>query len=197
MRTLAEELKRLGLVQEEKKPQLNKPFRTPEGPKKFAVYVKNQKTGEPKKVTFGDPDMEIKRDDPERRKNFRARHGCDNPGPKDKAKYWSCKFWSTPSVSKLLGQSVDEFGIPLLEDEENLLPEKEFLEMLDAIYQDRMTGGQGDEKKPSDFPIDAVLKGIASESEHTDDMVRAIEIAIDHLTADGVDYYDKLAEVEK
>ena len=45
------------------------------------------------KVTFGDPNMEIKRDDPARRASFRARHGCDNPGPKWKAKYWSCYQW--------------------------------------------------------------------------------------------------------
>ena len=61
---------------------LNKPFRTPKGPKKFSVYVKNEK-GNIVKVNFGDPNMEIKRDDPNRRKNFRARHQCDtNPGPK-------------------------------------------------------------------------------------------------------------------
>ncbi len=72
--------------------KLNKPFRTPGGPKKFSVYVKNDK-GNIVKVNFGDPNMEIKRDNPERRKNFRARHGCDNPGPKWKAKYWSCYQW--------------------------------------------------------------------------------------------------------
>lgn len=85
----------------EAEPQLNKPFRTPDGPKKFAVYVKNPGTGNRKKVTFGDPNMDIKRDNPERRKNFRARHGCDDPGPKTKAKYWSCKMWSTKPVSKV------------------------------------------------------------------------------------------------
>lgn len=79
---------------------LNKPFRTPDGPKKFAVYTKNDK-GTVVVVRFGDPDMEIKRDDHDRRKSFRARHGCDNPGPKWKARYWSCKFWSTTSVSNL------------------------------------------------------------------------------------------------
>ena len=73
---------------------LNKPFRTPGGPKKFSVYVKNDK-GNVVKVNFGDPNMEIKRDDPNRRKNFRARHNCDNPGPKTKARYWSCKMWQT------------------------------------------------------------------------------------------------------
>ena len=71
---------------------LNKPFRTPGGPKKFSVYVKNEK-GNVVKVNFGDPNMEIKRDDPNRRKNFRARHNCDNPGPKTKARYWSCRQW--------------------------------------------------------------------------------------------------------
>ena len=44
-------------------------------------------------LRFGDPKMSIKRDDPERRKNFRARHNCDNPGPKYKARYWSCYQW--------------------------------------------------------------------------------------------------------
>lgn len=77
------------------KKTLNKPFRTPKGPKKFAVYVKNEK-GNIVKVNFGDPNMEIKRDDPARRKSFRARHQCDtNPGPRWKARYWSCKFWQS------------------------------------------------------------------------------------------------------
>ena len=66
---------------------LNKPFRTPKGPKKFSVYVKNDK-GNVVKVNFGDPNMEIKRDDPERRKSYRARHNCDNPGRKWKADDW-------------------------------------------------------------------------------------------------------------
>jgi hypothetical protein len=84
--------------------RLNKPFRTPGGPKKFSVYVKNKK-GNIIKVNFGDPERSIKRDNPERRKNFRARHNCDSdPRAKDRttAKYWSCKFWSNPSVSSLL-----------------------------------------------------------------------------------------------
>ena len=72
--------------------ELNKPFRTSGESKKFAVYVKGPK-GNVVIVRFGDPNMEIKRDDPERRKNFRARHNCDNPGPKYKARYWSCHQW--------------------------------------------------------------------------------------------------------
>ena len=78
---------------------LNKPFRTPGGPKKFAVYVKNDK-GNVIKLGFGDPNLEIKRDDPDRRKAYRARHGCDNPGPKWKANYWSCN-WSWSSSKKV------------------------------------------------------------------------------------------------
>lgn len=75
-----------------RKVKLNDPFRTSGEKKKFGVYVKNEK-GNVVLVRFGDPNMEIKRDDPARRKSFRARHGCDNPGPKWKAKYWSCYQW--------------------------------------------------------------------------------------------------------
>lgn len=83
-----------------RKVELNNPMRS-DGPKKFKVYVKNDK-GNVVVVHFGDPDMEIKRDDPDRRKNFRARHNCDDPGPKWKARYWSCKFWSSKSVTDLI-----------------------------------------------------------------------------------------------
>jgi hypothetical protein len=75
-----------------RKVTLNKPFRTPDGPKKFSVYVKNDR-GNVVKVNFGDPNMEIKKDIPARRKSFRARMRCDNPGPKYKARYWACKSW--------------------------------------------------------------------------------------------------------
>ena len=69
--------------------------------KKYKVYVRNDK-GNVVKVEFGDPNMEIKRDDPGRRASFRARHNCDSPGPKYKARYWSCKFWSAKSVTDLM-----------------------------------------------------------------------------------------------
>ncbi len=75
-----------------RKVTLNKPFRTSGASKKFGVYTKNEK-GNVVLVRFGDPNMEIKRDDPERRKNFRSRHNCDSPGPKWKARYWSCRQW--------------------------------------------------------------------------------------------------------
>ena len=89
------------------KAPLNKPFRLPSGSKKkFGVYVKNDK-GNIVKVTFGDPNMSIKRDNPERRKAYRSRHGCDNPGPKYKANYWSCKMWSAKPVSKITGSEEE------------------------------------------------------------------------------------------
>jgi len=60
--------------------------------KKFKVYVKNDK-GNVVKVNFGDPNMRIKKSNPKRRKSFRARHNCDSPGPRWKARYWSCRKW--------------------------------------------------------------------------------------------------------
>jgi hypothetical protein len=75
-----------------KKVTLNKPFYTPGGPKKRSVYVKNEK-GNVVKVNFGDPNMKIKKSDPKRRKSFRARHNCDNPGPRWKPRYWACRSW--------------------------------------------------------------------------------------------------------
>ena len=70
---------------------LNSPMRG--DVKKFKVYVKDPKTGNIKKVNFGDPNMRIKKSIPARRKSFRARHHCETPGPKTKARYWSCRKW--------------------------------------------------------------------------------------------------------
>ena len=91
-------------INEAKNPPLNKPMKG--DVKKFKVFVKNEK-GNVVKVNFGDKNMEIKRDDPKRRKNFRARHSCDdNPGPKTKARYWSCQMWrSDKSVGQMLGEA--------------------------------------------------------------------------------------------
>ena len=69
---------------------LNK--RLPGDVKKSKVFVKNA-AGRVVKVNFGDKNMTIKKDNPARRRSFRARHNCDNPGPKTKARYWSCKAW--------------------------------------------------------------------------------------------------------
>ena len=60
--------------------------------KKSKVFVRNEK-GKVVKVNFGDKNMTIKKNIPARRKSFRARHNCDNPGPRTKARYWSCKAW--------------------------------------------------------------------------------------------------------
>ena len=73
-----------------RKVKLGKPMRG--DVKKFKVYVKNPK-GNVVKVNFGDPNMKIKKSNPARRRSFRARHNCDNPGPRHKARYWSCRKW--------------------------------------------------------------------------------------------------------
>jgi len=57
------------------------------------VYVRDPATGNVKKVNFGDPNMKIKKSNPARRKSFRARHNCANPGSRLKARYWSCRAW--------------------------------------------------------------------------------------------------------
>ncbi len=82
--------------------KLGKPMRGDR--KKYKVYVKDPKTGNIKKVEFGDPNMEIRRDNPKARKSFRARHGCGTPRASDrtKAAYWSCRMWSAKPVSKIL-----------------------------------------------------------------------------------------------
>ena len=87
-----------------RKVSLGKPFRTPDGPKKFSVYVKKP-NGNIVKVNFGhkgkdgEKTMRIKKSNPTRRKAFRSRHNCQSPGPRDKARYWSCRFgW--PSSGK-------------------------------------------------------------------------------------------------
>ena len=82
-----------------RKVDLNKPFRTPNAPRKFAVYTKNDK-GKVVMVRFGQPGMRIRNDDPARSRSFRARHRCSEPGPKWKARYWSC---NVARYGKLLG----------------------------------------------------------------------------------------------
>lgn len=74
-----------------RKVPLGKPMRG--DVKKSKVFVKDPKTGNVKKVNFGDPNMTIKKNIPARRKSFRARHKCENPGPRTKARYWSCRAW--------------------------------------------------------------------------------------------------------
>ena len=70
--------------------------------KKYKVFVRDPKTGNIKKVNFGDPNMRIKRQDPKRRKSFRARHKCSQAKDRTTPKYWSCRFWSKTPVSKMV-----------------------------------------------------------------------------------------------
>jgi hypothetical protein len=79
--------------------KLNSPFRTPGGPKKFAVYVKTPK-GTIKKVTFGDPNLKVRNRNPKAAKSFRARHNCDQKKDRTTAGYWSC---SVGRFAKKLG----------------------------------------------------------------------------------------------
>ena len=72
--------------------KLNKPFRTPGGPKKFAVYVKNPKSGNIKKVTFGDPNLRVRNNNKSAAKSLRAKHNCKNKKDRTKTGYWSCNI---------------------------------------------------------------------------------------------------------
>lgn len=74
-----------------RKVPLGKPMRG--GSKKFFVYVKDPKSGNVRKISFGDPNMKIKKSNPERRKSFRARHRCDTAKDRTSARYWSCRMW--------------------------------------------------------------------------------------------------------
>ena len=82
-----------------RKVDLNKPFRSPGGPRKFAVYTKND-SGNVVKVGFGQPGMRVNNDDPAKARSFRKRMRCHEPGPRRKAKWWSC---NVARYRKLLG----------------------------------------------------------------------------------------------
>lgn len=98
---------------------LNKPRRVKGGNKKFEVFV--QSGGKIKRVAFGDPNMEIRRDDPKARANFRARHNCDSKKDKTTAGYWSCRMWEGgTSVSQLTKHNI-EGQILKADDEQRLV----------------------------------------------------------------------------
>jgi hypothetical protein len=94
-------LSKKGNTYQGKKVTLNKPFYTPGERKKSAVYVKNP-ADKVVIVRFGDPDMTIKKSNPERRKNFRARHNCAEAKDKTTPKFWSCAAWSLAIVLSVL-----------------------------------------------------------------------------------------------
>ena len=98
---------------------LNKPRRIKGGNKKFEVFV--QSGGKVKRVTFGDPNMEIRRDDPKARANFRSRHSCDTKKDKTTAGYWSCRMWeANTSVSDMTKANI-EGKILKTDDEQRLV----------------------------------------------------------------------------
>jgi len=99
---------------------LNKPRRTKDGNKKFEVFVQD---GEKvKRVTFGDPNMEIRRDDAKARANFRARHSCDTKNDKTSAGYWSCRMWEADtSVSDMTKSNSDAVKILKIDEEQRII----------------------------------------------------------------------------
>ena len=107
---------------------LNKPFRTPKANRKFAVYVKNA-SGKVVIVRFGDPNMEIKRDDPDRRRNFRSRHKCDSATDKTTPRYWSCKMWERgKSVTQYTSNEGDILNYDVWMNTEGEIMENEYTE---------------------------------------------------------------------
>jgi hypothetical protein len=148
------------IIAEKENKTLNKPFRTPKGPKKFSVYVKNEK-GNIVKVNFGDPNMEIKRDDPARRKSFRARHNCDNPGPKWKARYWSCRQWRAGKKVEGSHPGYDWDGETIFDHEDLLAinPKLAFAEEIEAkpTPEDYMFNNPGEAtKKAKEMGLDGI-----------------------------------------
>jgi len=102
LRAIVQELLKVDVEKAEyqgEKVILNKPRRLQGQSKKFEVFV--QSGDKVKRVTFGDPNMEIRRDNPEARANFRSRHSCDTAKDKTSARYWSCRMWEANT-------SVDE-----------------------------------------------------------------------------------------
>jgi hypothetical protein len=98
---------------------LNKPRRIQGGNKKFEVFV--QDGDKVKRVTFGDPNMEIRRDDPKARANFRSRHSCDTASDKTSARYWSCRMWeANTSVSDMTKADI-QGKILKVDDEQRMV----------------------------------------------------------------------------
>jgi predicted Fe-S protein YdhL (DUF1289 family) len=165
-----------------KKVTLNKPFRTPNESKKFAVYVQNDK-GNVQIVRFGDPNMEIKRDDPDRRKAFRTRHNCDQAKDKTTAGYWSCKMWSSKNVSDITSESKATEEDPCWEDYKQIgFKNKNGKKVPNCVKET---------KELESFDPKELEMGKKIELEHTDDSETAERIAKDHLR-EVPDYYTKL-----
>jgi hypothetical protein len=115
--------------------------------KKFKVFVKNKK-GKVVKVNFGDPNMEIKRDNPKRRKSFRARHKCAQAKDRTKPKYWSCKMWSKKPVSKIVEENLINPNKFSIFDKTTLLNK-----LHESLNQDNMNNAE-----PQTLPADPKTK---------------------------------------
>lgn len=98
---------------------LNKPRRIQGGNKKFEVFV--QDGDKVKRVTFGDPNMQIRRDNPKARASFRARHSCDTATDKTSAKYWSCRMWEADTSVSEMTKSNIEGKILKVDDEQRMV----------------------------------------------------------------------------
>lgn len=101
------------------KVELNKPRRLRDGNKKFEVFV--QDGDKVKRVTFGDPDMEIRRDDDEARANFRARHNCDSKKDKTTAGYWSCRMWEKDTTVSEATKAQADFKVLKVDEEQRII----------------------------------------------------------------------------
>jgi hypothetical protein len=98
---------------------LNKPRRIQGGNKKFEVFVMDG--DKVKRVAFGDPNMEIRRDDPKARANFRSRHSCDTASDKTSARYWSCRMWEADTSVSEMTKTTIEGKILKADDEQRMV----------------------------------------------------------------------------
>jgi hypothetical protein len=102
--------------------------------KKFKVFVKNKK-GKVVKVNFGDPNMEIKRDNPKRRKSFRARHKCAQAKDRTTPKYWSCRMWSKKPVSKIVENDSQEYSKKMLDMAHNAITRSKGKDYAPSVHE--------------------------------------------------------------
>ena len=173
---------------EEPKKKLNDPFRLPKGDgKKFGVYVKNDK-GNTVLVKFGDPNMEIKRDSDNRRQNFRSRHNCEDPGPKWKARYWSCKMWEKGKTVQDVLAASDWQG-EIEEEEENCcneskveakaIPTKD--DKLTDSVMEQLTGVNAEWLGPVRPIFDKMISLAESEEVSDEELKKAVETLAEEM----------------
>lgn len=139
-----------------KKVTLNKPFRTSGGPKKFAVYVQNP-GGRVVIVRFGDPNMEIKRDDPKRRKAFRDRHNCAEKKDRTTPGYWSCRQWRK-SAPVQGSEDEDHKDYPLWFDEWSANEEQVIFPEFEQVAAEPCCDDCGEHSAAEDNPCETGYK---------------------------------------